>query len=188
MFTYKFAGYWRDVGTVESLWAANMELLDGKSAHEHWKISDSYIDDKSNVISDRSAVRYSVMHGKCTISGAIRHSILSDSITVRQDAEINNSIIMPGAYIGKNVKIHNAIIGTGAAVLDNAEIGVDKGSDFFVEPVLCTGDISLIEPNLHVPEGMKFQRGSHIDTGMLREWIEQTEIKNNLNGKGRYNG
>jgi glucose-1-phosphate adenylyltransferase len=176
MFTYKFNGYWRDVGTLESLWEANMELINDKSTLENWQTSDSYIGDKSNFISDRSSVNNSVMHGRCSIFGKVEHSVLSDSVTVRQNSEISNSIVMPNVYIGHNVRINNAIIGTGAVIRDNIIIGGEEGIKFLVETKLCSGGISLVAPYLHIPENMKFKGGSHINGEMLQEWIERTDI------------
>jgi glucose-1-phosphate adenylyltransferase len=176
MYTFEFDGYWRDVGTVESFWAANMELLDKKAPSEHSKISESYTGDDSNLISDRAVTYHSVMHGRCAIFGKVIHSILGHSVQVRNESEVIDSIVMPGAFIGNNVVIHKAIIGANAVIGDNTVIGVESGSGFFVESKLCTGGISLIEPGLHIPENMNFQGGSHINTDMLREWRAHSDM------------
>jgi glucose-1-phosphate adenylyltransferase len=176
MYSYLFHGYWRDVGTLESLWKANMEMLDGKTAHHFMNITKSYKDDESNVISDRAVIHHSVMHGRCAVDGNVFRSVLSHSVQVRFGAEIISSVIMPNVYIGSNAKICNAIIGEGARIADNATIGANDGISFFVEPKLCTGGVSLVEPGLHVLDDLSFLPGSHIDKEMLQEYLTHVDM------------
>ena len=173
---YPFKGYWRPIDTLENLWEANMELLDEKTASVHNDESNFYINGGKRRYLTKPFVGHSAVRTKNLVSGIVEHSVLGDSVQVMPGAEVVNSIIMPNAYIGKNVRIFNAIIGAGAAIMDNTIIGDDYGTDFFVEPELCTGGISLVEPGLYIPKGLTIASGSHIDNAMMLEWTEQNLV------------
>jgi len=171
VYTYRFKGYWRDVGTVEALWKANMDQIDepGYRLPEINHIM-PYIDMNLNIIQKNQDVQQSIVFGDCAISGKVEHSILSDLVTVESGAEIVNSVIMPNAYIGNNVKIYNAVIGTGAIIMDGTEIGTEYGVDFFVDLQVCSHGVSLVEPWLYVGEGINFLKNSHIYKGRLDKY------------------
>lgn len=160
MYTYLFDGYWRDVGTVSSLWEANMDLVDDLSV---CRLQDlSYTSNIPNFISPRADVDKSIVSSGCSIFGRVQRSVLSDSVKVGKGAEIVNSVVMPGAYIGNHAKIHNAVIGSNAAIMDNAVIGTDRGTDFFIDQSVCSNGVSLVAPWLYIREEMNFKSGSHI--------------------------
>jgi glucose-1-phosphate adenylyltransferase len=125
MVAYPYKGYWRDVGTIDSLWEANMDLLDGE-----FKLKDQ----RATAISNNQSVYQpsagsgaiiseSLLHPKCMIQAEVTRSVICAGVTIGQDTEICESIIMPGARIGKNVTIHRAIIGEGAVIQDGAFVG-----------------------------------------------------------------
>lgn len=176
MHTYEFNGYWRDVKTVENLWEANMELLDYQSSDGYRHDADYYISGDINYFHNKPAVHHSAMFARCSISGMVEHSILGDSVMVMPGSEVVNSIIMPDVYIGNNVRIYNAIIGAGAVIMENTAIGIEYGTDFFLEPALCTGGVSLVEPGLCVPKGLGVLGGSNIDSALLAEWVSIHQI------------
>jgi len=181
IYTYRFDGYWQDVGTVSSLWQANMDLIDDPAARQiqdnEWISQVSYANNTPDFVASGAVVGQSIMAGECSILGDVEHSVLSDSVTVSRGAEVVNSVVMPGAYIGSNVKIYNAVIGTGSVILDSAEIGADNGLDFFVDRDICARDVSLVSPWACVAEGMVFQSGSHIYNQRLEEWLAGMDTK-----------
>ncbi|OMF21346.1 glucose-1-phosphate adenylyltransferase [Paenibacillus sp. FSL H8-0548] len=126
MVAYPYDGYWRDVGTIDSLWEANMDLLDGefKFNATNWAAYSSNSSNTSTSTSGLNAIiSDSLMHPYCSIEAEVTRSIICSGVTIGEDSEVCESIIMPGATIGKNVTIHRAIIGEGAIIHDGAYIG-----------------------------------------------------------------
>lgn len=130
VYTYNFAGYWKDVGTIESLWEANMEYIaednELDSRDRSWKIYSKNHIAPPNFISEEAKVRDSLVVDGCFVTGSVDHSILSANVQVKNDAEIKDSFIMSGATIGEGAKIFKAIIGEGAVIGNNVII---DGSD-----------------------------------------------------------
>lgn len=161
VYTYRFRGYWRDVGTVSSLWEANMDQIINpaflKLNERGWGMN-SY----KNTISNRAEINRSLVSEYCSIFGKVEHSVLSSSVTVGCDSEVVNSVIMPGAYVGNNVRIHNAIIGTRAIIMDNTVIGSDYGTDYFVDHKICGKGVSLVAPWLLIDEDMVIRKNSQV--------------------------
>jgi len=173
---YHFKGYWRGIDTIESLWEANMELLDKKSSEGFAWTPDHCVNSDNKYYLMKPLANLDAAYARILVSGIVEHSILGDSVMVLPGAEVVNSIVMPNAYIGNNVRIYNAIIGPGASIMDNTVIGDNFGTDFFVEPDLCTGGVSLVEPGLYIPKDLSIKSGSHIDNAMLAEWEEFNRI------------
>lgn len=175
VYTYQFDGYWRDVGTVSSLWEANMDQINNPSEchlqNDRWNTQITYKNSIPDCISSKAVAGQNIVAEECTILGKVEHSVLGDSITVGRGSEVVDSVIMPGVYIGNNVKIYNAVIGTGAIIMNNAEIGVDEGTAFFVDHNICSKGISLVSPWSSVAEGMRLQCESHIYNEYLQSEV-----------------
>lgn len=126
VFAYSFSGYWKDVGTIESLWEANMEFLDPN--HElhirdaSWRIYSKSPDTTPQRVKQGATISKSMLTDGCVIDGDIIHSILSHNVRVGIGSVVKNSFIMPGARIGKNCHIENAIIGEEAQLFDGADL------------------------------------------------------------------
>lgn len=120
VYTYNFNGYWKDVGTIESLWEANMEYIDVDneldSRDRSWKIYSKNQIAPPNFITAEAEVKDSLVVDGCFVSGKVEHSILSTNVQVKEGAEIKDSFIMSGAKIGAGAKITRAIIGEGAEI------------------------------------------------------------------------
>lgn len=131
VFAYQFSGYWKDVGTIDSLWQANMEFLDGSDGlaldDRSWRIYSKNTIDAPQMITENAEVTDSMIVDGCYIDGKIKHSIISANVDVQRGSEIVDSIIMPGAKIGKNVKITKAIVGEGAVIGSDSVVGEENG-------------------------------------------------------------
>ncbi len=125
LFAYTFAGYWKDVGTISSLWEANMDILDGKFSlkDKYLKIYARNYAQPSSYIADCSKISNSFISEGCTVKGKITHSIISTGCIIEEDVEIIDSVIMPGAVIKKGSVIKYAIIGEDVTVERNCRIG-----------------------------------------------------------------
>lgn len=126
IYAYSFKGYWKDVGTIESLWEANMEFLDPN--HElnirdkGWKVYSSNPNTTPQFLTSTSKVVDSMITDGCYVAGEITHSILSHNVKVGKNSVVKDSFIMPNVVIGENVTIEKAIIGEGAQIYDGATI------------------------------------------------------------------
>ena len=131
IFAYKFEGYWKDVGTIESLWEANMEFLDPN--HElnirdsSWRIFSKSLNTTPQQIVKDAKVNDSMITDGCYVAGEVDHSILSHNVKVGRGSVVKDSVIMPNTVIGENCVIEKAIIGENARLYDGARLVGEKG-------------------------------------------------------------
>ena len=128
MMAYPFDGYWKAVGTIDSLWEANMELLGknpefqlrgGKNSTIYARNSalpSSYIDDKATVVD-------SFVAEGCEVYGSVKHSVISVGCTIGEGAQIEDAVIMPGVVIEAGAIVRHAILGENSKVCRNAVVG-----------------------------------------------------------------
>lgn len=130
VYTYNFDGYWKDVGTIESLWEANMEYIgeDNKlhSRDRSWKIYSKNLIAPPNFMTEDANVKDSLVVDGCFVAGNVEHSILSTNVQVKPNAIIKDSFVMSGATIGEGAKINRAIIGEDAVIGDGVVIDGSK--------------------------------------------------------------
>lgn len=130
---YPFKGYWKDVGTVKSLWEANMDLLNDETDLDlydrNWRIYSVNPNQPPQYIAPAAQVEESMINEGCIVRGNVKHSVLFQGVTVEEGSEISDSVIMPNARIGKNAVIERAIIAEGMNVPDNAVIQPSKNKD-----------------------------------------------------------
>ena len=123
---YHFSGYWKDVGTIESLWSTNMEFIDNEGdldiRDKTWPIYSKNPIAPPQFITDSARVNNSMIVDGCFIAGDVEHSILAANVQVKEGSVIEDSVVMTGASIGKNVTIKRAIIGENAIIGDGAVI------------------------------------------------------------------
>lgn len=126
VYAYHFNGYWKDVGTIDSLWEASMEFIGLENElnmrDKSWRMFSKNNISPPHYITETASVSNSLIVDGCYVAGTVRDSILSTDVQVKVGATIENSVIMPGATIGKNVTIKNAIIGENAIIGDQVII------------------------------------------------------------------
>ncbi len=129
LFAYPFKGYWKDVGTVKSLWEANMDLLDDTCELDlfdyDWRIYSVNPNQKPQYISPEAEVSESLLNEGCTIEGVVNKSVLFQGVTIKKGAMVKESVIMPDAVIGENVCIERAIVPSHICIPDNTVIKAD---------------------------------------------------------------
>lgn len=127
LFAYPFQGYWKDVGTVESLWEASMDLLEDEPDlnlnDRDWRIYSLNPNQPAQYIAPTATVKNSILNEGCSVMGTVEHSVLFYGVRVGEGAIIKDSVIMPGAKIGDNCVIQKAIIGEGTMVADGSVVG-----------------------------------------------------------------
>ncbi|MGB2991921.1 MAG: glucose-1-phosphate adenylyltransferase [Paenisporosarcina sp.] len=123
---YRFTDYWKDVGTIESLWEAHMDLLAEPSVFElgdhNWQIYAGNANHPPQFISKEASVKQSLVNEGCLVFGNVEHSVLSYNVQVGNGTIVKDSVIMPNVKIGNNVTIEKAIIGSGTVIEDGAVI------------------------------------------------------------------
>lgn len=167
LFIYGFKGYWKDVGTISSLWEANMDLLDENCELDindpTWPIMARNTASRPHYISPNAIIKNSLITEGCEIDGTVNHSILFHNVTIGKNSKITDSIIMNNVVIGDNVIINKAVIGDDAIISDNVRIntrGVDTPE--YVNTKICSNDLSLIGTNVHIGKGVKIGKLSMI--------------------------
>ncbi len=168
MVSYTFEGYWKDVGTVQSLWEANMDLIDNPPKFDlydkRWVIYSKNSALAPHYIGENAKVTSSTITEGCTILGEVNHSVIFSGVTIGEGSEIKDSVIFPGAVIGNNVKIEKAVIGQGAVIGHGAEIGLKEVKDNKYASSMCTHGIVLIEGNVEIGAGENIPKGSMIES------------------------
>ena len=134
LYAYPFKGYWRDVGTIESFWEANMDLLsDDNELNIHdteWRIYSVNTMLPPQYIGAEANINNAMLNEGCTVFGEISNCVLFQGVHVGKNAKITNSVILPNTKIGNNVVIDKAIIGSNVTIRRNTQIG--NGKDIIV--------------------------------------------------------
>jgi len=133
LYAYPFKGYWKDVGTVRSLWEANMDLLDESCElnlfDQDWRIYSVNPNHPPQYISTEAKVNESLINEGCTIEGDVHRSVLFQGVTVGRGSLISETVVMPNAVIGENVLIEKAIVPPDAVIPDGTVIRAAEGDD-----------------------------------------------------------
>ncbi|WP_298841315.1 glucose-1-phosphate adenylyltransferase [Clostridium sp.] len=134
LFAYHFKGYWRDVGTIESFWSANMDLLsDDNELNIHddkWRIYTVNPMLPPQYIGPEASINNAMLNEGCTVLGEVNNCVLFQNVHVGKGSKISNSVILPNTKIGNNVVIDKAIIGSEVTIRRNSYIG--NGHDIIV--------------------------------------------------------
>ncbi len=129
MMVYRFNDYWKDVGTVDSLWEANLDLLNPKInlnlSDDAWRIYSRTNSLPGQYVSSASSVENSLVTDGCEVYGKLDYSILFENVTVEEGASVEYSLVMPGAVIKKGADVKYSIIAENVTVGEGAKIGED---------------------------------------------------------------
>ncbi len=162
MFAYAFHGYWKDVGTIGSLWAANMDLLEMPPLLDlydpAWRIYSRNPIQPPHYVSSNAKVERSIVTEGCEVYGRVQHSVLFAGAHVAEGAEVYDSVIMPGARIHAGAKVYKAIIDERAVIGRNCIVGDTLREGVTVDNSL-TGDITLVGYDMSIPDYASLPRG-----------------------------
>ena len=139
LFVYQFSGYWKDVGTIDSYYSANMELLEAEPALDLY--GKTRIFSNSNIfpphfVGPTGSVERSIVSNGCKIYGTVEHSVLGSNVVVGEDALVKDSILLPGAVVEPGAKVYRAIVAERATILAGTTFGKDDES----APISLLGD------------------------------------------------
>ena len=155
MVAYPFEGYWKDVGTIESLWEANMDLISDPPLLDlndsSWKIYSRASGLLPHYVGQDAEIKNSLITEGAEVEGKVLHSVLFFGSKIGKGAVIEDSIIFPNAVIGENAHVKKAIIGENAVIGNGANIGAPLRNGEVVDNKL-TGDITLIGNDIVVAD------------------------------------
>ena len=159
MFSYLFDGYWKDVGTIASLWQANMDLLGETPVFDvgdkSWKIHSRNPLAPPECIGADGVVKNSMIALGCEIDGVVENSILGSNVTVEKGAVVKDAVVLAGTTIKAGATVSYSIIDENVTVGENAVIGVEK--DPSAEIVVLGRDI-CVAAGVKVTEGQKHEK------------------------------
>jgi len=179
--TYNFDGYWRDIGTVDAYWQANMDLIKMSPPPLHntdWPIRTPEETRPASVISETAEVTNSLVSGGCVIEGRVEHSVLSPKVMVAEGAVVKDSIIMNDSVIGQGSVVDYSILDKEVLVEAGCHIGF--GNDFTPnrkQPKLLKSGISIVGKRARVPLGTKIERNCVIGCGVGEDNFHTSEVK-----------
>ena len=159
LYAYAFTDYWKDVGTIASLWEANMDLLKTPPEFDltdpRWKIYSRTPVMPPHFIADDAVVENSMVTEGCEIDGTVRDSVLFAGVTVEKDAVVEDSVIMPGTTIKAGAVVRRAIVSENCMIAQNCQVGE------------AAGDIALIGQDTVLPEGYVVKAGLQVDNDAI---------------------
>ena len=152
--SYRFKGYWKDVGTIESLWEANMDLLSPNSglnlSDDSWKIYGRTTGSPPHFTAKGAKVQHTLLSEGCEIAGNVSESVLFSDVKVAKNANVEYSILMPGAVVEEGANVRYAIVASGAVIAKGASIGAG--------PSECDVDkwgVAVVAENVRIGENVK---------------------------------
>ena len=164
---YPFSDYWKDVGTIDSLWEANLDLLNPKVeldlSDPNWRIYSRTPSAPPQYIGEQAKVENSLITEGCNVFGTVDFSILFDNVTVEENALVRDSLIMPGAKICSGASVQYAIIAENTVVESGAKVGerpenIEDLSQWGVAVVgadLTVGKNAVVKPKAMITENVK---------------------------------
>lgn len=193
LYAYDFKGYWKDVGTTDSLWQSNMDLLGTKPrfdlGSDKTKIYARNLGQPAHYIASNAKVKDAIICEGSSVYGSVYHSIISTGCSVDEGSMVLNSVIMPCVKIGKNCIINKAIIAEGTVIGDNCIIGNSVEMDLQTEVAknfrnndvgevvnqLVENKLTVIASNQVLPKGLEIKEGLEVDDEVLAKIIAEME-------------
>ena len=164
MYAYHFNGYWKDVGTINSLWEANMDLLGSSPAFtfhdKSWRIYSRNYYDPPQFVGDCARVTNSLITEGCYVNGVVENSILSSGVTVEKGAYIRDSVIMSGVTVKKGALVNYSIVDSDAVIGEGAILGRTRSEN--------TG-ISVVSAGTVIPDGADIADGEMVSDAYFAE-------------------
>ncbi|MBO4637325.1 MAG: glucose-1-phosphate adenylyltransferase, partial [Clostridiales bacterium] len=178
LFAYRFAGYWKDVGTISSLWETNMDILDKPEeinlVDRSWKIFSRNPVKPSHFIGADARVTNSALTDGCRIYGDVNHSVLSESVVVEKGAVVKDCVLLPGVIVKEGAHLERCIVDFGTIIGKDVKAGPNvDGESPYINHKICSQGICVFERGLKIKDGAVIPANSMIDSD-----IEVTDEEN----------
>ena len=166
LFAYEYNGYWKDVGTLNSYWEANMELIDiipvFNLYEEFWKIYTRTDAIPPQYISSDAFIEKSIIGDGSEIYGKVYNSVIGSGVVIEEGAVVRDSIIMQDTVIGKNTSVEKAIIAEEVVIGDNVEIGVGEEAENVLKPKIYNSGLVTVGECTVIPDGVKIGKNTAV--------------------------
>ncbi|MBO7453205.1 MAG: glucose-1-phosphate adenylyltransferase, partial [Clostridiales bacterium] len=168
LFAYRFSGYWKDVGTIASLWETNMDILDKPEeinlVDRAWRIYSRNPIKPSHFIGPDAKVVNSAMTDGCRIYGTVSHSVLSDSVLVEKGAVVKDCVLLPGVVVKAGAHIERCIVDFGTVIGEDVKAGANvDGEGPYTNHKICSEGIVVFERGLVIKKGAVIPGNSMVD-------------------------
>ncbi len=161
LWPYRFKGYWRDVGTITSLWDANMDMLSPDLINLYdpaWPIGSRSPICPPHYAGEKSEIIHSIVTEGCEVDGHVENSVLSPNVVIGKGAVVNYSVLMPGAVVENGAVVEYAIVGENTVVHSGAHVGAPPdGTDAW--------GVATCGPDIEIRSGASVPAGAMIYTG-----------------------
>lgn len=164
MYAYRFSGYWKDVGTISSLWEANMEIMDPEHSginlfDEDWKIYSRNSGKTGHKVGANAIIENAMITDGCRIDGTVKHSILFAGVKIEEGAIVEDAVIMGNSTVKSGAHVKHCIVGEGATIGEMATVGAMPADGVngvaTVGPGVTIGSRALIGPNAMADKDVK---------------------------------
>jgi glucose-1-phosphate adenylyltransferase len=163
VYAYPFKGYWKDVGTIQSLWEANMDIIATPPKlvlnDPQWRIYSRNPIMPPHYVGANASITQSLVTEGCRVEGKVHHSVLFSNVSIEAGAEVYDSVIFPGAVIRRGAKVYKAIVGENATVGEDAIIGGELRLGDQVDNSL-TGTITMVGNDISIQSGAYLPQGT----------------------------
>jgi len=136
LYAYEFSGYWKDVGTIDSLWEANMDLLDSENElnldDTSWKIYTEDTGTMPQYIGSTAKIDRAYINQGAVVKGEVSSSVLFSNVRIAEGAKVNDSVLMPGVVVEEGAVINRALVADGVRIGKNAKVGDKKSEDILL--------------------------------------------------------
>ena len=176
VYAYRFNDYWRDIGTIDAYWKANMELTETVPIFnlydEFWKIYTNIEHQLPEYVGKDAIIEQSLASEGCEVYGEVYHSVLGPKVIIEEGAVVKNSIIMGETIIRKGANLEMCIVSEKCEIGENTYIGVGEAVPHVTKPHIYSSGITAIGDNTIVPDNVKIGKNCEVSGHTLQEHYE----------------
>lgn len=173
VFAYRFSDYWKDIGTIQAYWQANMELTETVPEFnlydEFWKIYTNTEHQLPQFIGEQATLQQSLISEGCEIHGEVYNSVLGPRVIIEEGAVVKDSIIMGETVIRKGAHLQTCIVSERSEIGENTEIGVGEAVPHVTKPHIYSSGITAIGDNTTIPDNVKIGKNCEVGGHTLEE-------------------
>lgn len=181
VFAYRFNDYWRDIGTIEAYWKANMELTHTVPIFnlydEFWKIYTNIEHQLPQYIGKKAVLHQSLVSEGCEVYGEVYNSVLGPRVVIEEGAVVRDSIIMAETIIKQGVRLETCIVSEKSEIGENTSIGIGENIPHVSKPHIYSSGITTIGDNTIVPAGVKIGKNCEVGGYTLKEHYNDGKLE-----------
>jgi len=180
LYAYAFDGYWKDVGTIKSLWDANMDMLGSSPTlnlyDDSWRIYSRNTGMPPQFVASSANVENCCIPEGCKVYGNVSRSVLFSGVIVEEGAIVRDSIILPRSVVKKGSVVDHAVIAEDCVIGETAVVGCDNPNLNVEKSRLCSGGITLIGGGVHIGAGIRLGREVCVDADVYLNFDVEVKL------------